>query len=40
MVEAGIVFGHGVSSMVAGAVDVAAAVALGCCSIGDCLDWG
>ena len=31
-VEAGTVFGHGVSSLVCGAVNVAAAVGMGCCS--------
>ena len=34
LVEAGIVFGHGVSSLVYGAVAVAAAS--GCCSSGGC----
>ena len=33
-VEAGIVFGHGVSSLVGGAVDAAVVVALGFCTIG------
>ena len=37
LVEAGIVFGHGVSSSVGGAVDVAATAVLGCCTIGGLL---
>ena len=41
LVKAGIVFGHGVSSLVSGAVDVAMGVALGCCcATGDCCNWG
>ena len=40
LVEACTVFGHGVSSLVGGAVDVAAVVALGCCAMGDCCNLG
>ena len=38
--EASIVSGHGVSSLVSGAVDVAVVVALGCCAIGGLLHLG
>ena len=40
MVEAGIVFGSGVSSPVGGVVDVAAGVALDGCTIGGLLQLG
>ena len=34
LAKAGIVFGHGVSSLVSGAVNLAVVVAMGCCAIG------
>ena len=37
LVEASIVFSHVVSSLVSGAMDVVAVVALGCCAIGELL---
>ena len=40
LVEAGIVFGHGVSSLVGGGVDMATVAAMGCCAIGGLLLLG